>query len=195
MSTSPDSTAPATPGNNSDTPAIVLDVPSGTTSSALIAPETITQLEKLSLEQPLESTTVLTMEGQEPNSNTEMLSAQTAISVPSVSQVFAPRPIRVQFPVVYRPIPQRLSKSVLLQLDESPMARSPSPVATQSQHRRSSSAASTLNPWNLMRMESKMVAGEASEAEEAKENGESNNLLQLYRLVELLLFLPCPLLC
>lgn len=185
MSTSSDSTALATPDNSTDTPALFLDGTSGTTSSALIAPDTVAQLEKLSLEHPLESTTGYTMEGQEPTSNAEMLSAPAAISVPSVSQVFAPRPIRVQFPVVYRPIPQRLSKPVLLQLDESPMARSPSPVATQPQHRRSSSAASTLNPWNLVRMESKLVAGESSEAEE---NGDSNNLLQLYRLVALFLF-------
>ena len=76
------------------------------------------------------------------------------------------------------------------------MARSPSPVISYTQHRRSSSAASTLAPgesrWNAVKvLESKLAAGEATEADEANEgsNGDANNVL-FYRLV--LPFPDCP---
>jgi len=152
--------------------------------------ETVAQLEKLSLEEEgTESTTTAAVEEQDQVINTEMLSAPTAVPTPSPSQVFAPRPIRAPFPGLYRPIPQRLPKPMLVQLDESPMARSPSPVITHTQHRRSSSATSTLAPgesrWNAVKMlESRLTAGETTEADEATEgsNGDANNVL-FYRLV------------
>lgn len=162
------------------TPAILLEAPA-TAPASTMTPESVAQLEKLSLEESTESTT---MEEQEQVINTEMLSAPATVPIPSPSQVFAPRPIRAPFPALYRPIPQRLPKPMLVQLDESPMARSPSPVISYTQHRRSSSAASTLAPgesrWNAVKvLESKLAAGEATEADEANEgsNGDANNVL------------------
>jgi len=185
MTTSSASPAPA--DIDTATPAILLEAATPSASSAIITPETVAQLEKLSLEEASESITATTMDNQEQVMNTEMLSAPSTVVIPTPSQVFAPRPIRAPFPILYRPIPQRLPKPMLVQLDESPMARSPSPVITQAQHRRSSSAASTLasgeSRWNSVKLlESKLAVGETTEADEMKEgnNGDANNLVQLY---------------
>lgn len=165
------------------TPAILLEPPATAPPSA-VTPEAVAQLEKLSLEEGPESPATAAMEEQGQVINTEMLSAPNTIPIPSPSQVFAPRPIRAPFPALYRPIPQRLPKPMLVQLDESPMARSPSPVITPTHHRRSSSAASTLAPgesrWNNVKLlESRLAAGETTEADEANEglNGDANNVL------------------
>lgn len=185
MTTSSASPAPADIGTV--TPAILLEAPPSAPATN-VTPETVAQLEKLSLEEDAESTTTAAMEEQEQVINTEMLAAPATVAIPSPSQVFAPRPIRAPFPGLYRPIPQRLPKPMLVQLDESPLARSPSPVVTYTQHRRSSSAASTLAPgelrWNSVKMlESKLAAGETTEAaDEANEGagGDANNVLQFY---------------
>ena len=181
MTTSSASPAPA--DVSVVTPAILLEAPA-TASASTVTPVTVAQLESLSLEDGTESTTTSAMEEQEQVTNTEMLLAPNTVPIPSPSQVFAPRPIRAPFPALYRPIPQRLPKPVLVQLDESPMARSPSPVITYTQHRRSSSAASTLAPgesrWNTVKLlESRLAAGDTSEADETNEssNGDANNVL------------------
>ncbi|KAF8460477.1 hypothetical protein BDZ91DRAFT_417934 [Kalaharituber pfeilii] len=146
-----------------------------------------------------ESPTTSTMDKQQEGTNTEMLSPpgsptptpittialttpanSNSLPSPSPSQVFAPRPIRAPFPVLYRPIPQRLPKHVF-QLDESPIARSPSPALTQVvPHRRSSSAASSISSvgdlsarWNAMSMK---VVESKTEAEEDKENATTGSL-------------------
>ncbi|KAF8429505.1 hypothetical protein EV426DRAFT_123538 [Tirmania nivea] len=181
MTTSSVSPAPA--DASAVTPAILLEAPA-TAPASTVTLETVAQLEKLSLEEGTESTTTAAMEEQEQVINTEMLSAPNTTTVRSPSQVFAPRPIRAPFPTLYRPIPQRLPKQMLAQLDESPMARSPSPVITYTQHRRSSSAASTLVPgesrWNSVKLlESRLATGEATEADETHEgsNADANNVL------------------
>lgn len=180
------SASPAPGDNGAITPVILLEVPI-TEQTPTVTPETIAQLEKLSLEEATESATATTMEDQEQVINTEMVSASSTVVIPSPSQVFAPRPIRAPFPALYRPIPQRLPKPMLVQLDESPMARSPSPVIACTQHRRSSSAASTLAPgesrWNSVKLlEAKLAAGDTTEADEANEgsSGDANNVLQFY---------------
>ena len=171
-----------------NTPAIHLEAASTADTDLKQSPEALAE----------ETTTLVAaaMDSQtEQQVNTEMLSpppqtVTVTIPTPSQAQVFAPRPIRAPFPVLYRPIPQRLPKGLAVQLEESPLARSPSPVTTV-QHRRSSSAASTLgdiparwNSMNLKMLESKLPAAETSEAEEREgSTGENNNLLQLYRSV------------
>lgn len=188
------SASPAPSDIDSVTPAILLEAASPSTVTTIaLTPETVAQLEKLSLEE-IEAAATAAMDVQEQAFNREMLSASNAVAIPSPSQVFAPRPIRAPFPGLHRPIPQRLPKPMLVHLDESPMARSPSPVVTHTQHRRSSSAASTIAPgesrWNSVRLlESRLAVGETSETDEGA-SGETNNLVQLYRLVS---FIPNPL--
>ncbi|RPB24646.1 hypothetical protein L211DRAFT_848944 [Terfezia boudieri ATCC MYA-4762] len=181
MTTSQASPAPV--DASAATPAILLEAPA-TAPACTMTSDAVARLEKLSLEEEGTESTTAAMEEQEQVINTEMLSAPSTVSAPSQSQVFAPRPIRAPFPGLYRPIPQRLPKPMLVQLDESPMARSPSPVIAYTQHRRSSSAASTLaageSRWNAVKLlESRLAAGETTEADEANEgsNGDANNVL------------------
>ncbi|KAI5795433.1 hypothetical protein DFH27DRAFT_526630 [Peziza echinospora] len=132
-----------------------------------------------------------TLASLSPSPATTTAAAPTTVAAPSPSQVFAPKPIRAPFPTIFRPIPQRLHKgSFGQQLDDSPLARSPSPASGGLVlQRRSSSAASTAadapGGWNVMGLQSRLAEStSASDIDNEKEttnsSGDSNPLLQMY---------------